>query len=295
MSVRRLATLASSAALHAVAAGAVLVLAAGFREPQPLFIDLTGGAQGGTARAMSSDGVPGGDRLRGLAALPADSEHARHPRVSVTSPTTPPRAPAAAAAEPELQPIEPPQPLSPEAPSVDSAAPAMSAPVAGSAVKAARTTEPASPAVAASPDGPVNSGGSVTPSGGATSNAPGRQGQPGGGASGSPLALAGPGPDRGDPPAEFGPYLARFRQLIQEYVVYPLAARRQGLSGRVELEVLLDATGRVRAVSLVTSSAHALLDEAAIEAVRRVPSMPMPEHLPRRALRVRLPVIFELR
>ncbi len=129
----------------------------------------------------------------------------------------------------------------------------------------------------------------------ATSRAPGSTGQPGGGASGSPLALAGPGPDRGDPPAEFGPYLARFRQLIQEYVVYPLAARRQGLSGRVELEVLLDATGRVRAVSLVTSSAHALLDEAAIEAVRRVPSVPMPEHLPRRALRVRLPVVFELR
>ena len=273
MSVRWLATLAGSAALHAAAVGAVLALAAGLRGPQPLFIDLTGGAQGGTARAMSSDGVPGGDRPRAPAALP---EHARRPHLHVTSPTTPPRAPAAAA-EPELQPMaEPPRPLSPEAPSIESAA-------------------PASPAGAASPDGPVNSGGSVTPSGRATSNAPGRQGQPGGGATGSPLALAEPGPDRGEPPGEFGPYLARFRQLIQEYVVYPLAARRQGLSGRVELEVLLDATGRVRGVSLVTSSAHALLDEAAIEAVRRVPSVPMPEHLPRRALRVRLPVVFELR
>jgi protein TonB len=135
----------------------------------------------------------------------------------------------------------------------------------------------------------------MTSGGAAANREPGGTEPPGGGATGSPLALAGPGPDRGEPPAEFGPYLARFRQLIQEYVVYPLAARRQGLSGRVELEVLLDATGRVRAVSLVTSSAHALLDEAAIEAVRRVPSLPMPEHLPRRALRVRLPVIFELR
>jgi protein TonB len=272
VNVRRLATLASSAALHAVAVGAVLVLAAGLREPQPLFIDLTGGA----AHAMSSDGVPGSDRPRAPAALPADLEHARRPRVRATSSPPPPRAPAAVA-EPELQPMpEPPRPLSQEAPSIESAA-------------------PASPAGRVSPDGPASSGASVTASGGATSNAPGRQGQPGGGATGSPLALAGPGPDRGDPPAEFGPYLARFRQLIQEYVVYPLAARRQGLSGRVELEVLLDATGRVRAVSLVTSSAHALLDEAAIEAVRRVPSVPMPEHLPRRPLRVRLPVIFELR
>ena len=273
MSVRRLATLAGSAALHAVAAGVVLALAAGLRQPPPLFIDLTGGAQGGTARAMSSDGVPGGDRPRAPTALP---EHARRPHLHVTSPTTPPRAPAAAA-EPELQPMtEPPRPLSREVPSIESAA-------------------PASPAGAVSPDGPVSSGRGMTSGAATTSRAPEGTGQPGGGATGSPLALAGPGPDRGDPPAEFGPYLARFRQLIQEYVVYPLAARRQGLSGRVELEVLLDATGRVRAVSLVTSSAHALLDEAAIEAVRRVPSVPMPEHLPRRALRVRLPVVFELR
>lgn len=273
MSVRRLATLASSAALHALAAGAVLALAAGLRQPQPLFIDLTGGAQGGTAQAMSSDGGPGGGRPRAPAALPADSEHARRPRGRATSPTTPPRAPAAAA-EPEVQPMaEPPPLLSQEAPSIDSA-------------------ESASPAGTVSPDGPVSSGGGMGYA--ETSRAPGSAGQPSG-ATGSRLTLAGPGPDRGDPPPEFGPYLARFRQLIQEYVVYPLAARRQGLSGRVELEVLLDATGRVRAVSLVTSSAHALLDEAAIEAVRRVPSVPVPEHLPRRALRVRLPVVFELR
>ena len=276
MSVRWLATLAGSAALHAAAVGAVLALASGLREPQPLFIDLTGGAQGGTARPMSSGGVPGADRPRAPARLPADSEHSRRPRAPATPPTTPPRAPAAAA-EPELQAMaEPPRSLSQEAPSIESAA-------------------PVSPARAVSPDGPVRSGGGMTSGGAAANREPGGTEPPGGGATGSPLALAGPGPDRGEPPAEFGPYLARFRQLIQEYVVYPLAARRQGLSGRVELEVLLDATGRVRAVSLVTSSAHALLDEAAIEAVRRVPSLPMPEHLPRRALRVRLPVIFELR
>jgi protein TonB len=290
VSVRRLAALAGSAALHAVAAGAVLALAAGLRQPQPLFIDLTGGAQGGEARAMSSAGAPGGDRLRPLAALP---ERAQGPQVRVTSPIARPREPAAAA-EPELQPMaEPPRLLSQEASSIDSAALAMSAPVADGAVKAARPTEPSSPAGAVSPDGPVSSGGGMTSGYAVASRAPGGTGQPAGGATGSPLALA--GPDRGDPPAEFGPYLARFRQLIQEYVVYPLAARRQGLSGRVELEVLLDATGRVRGVSLITSSAHALLDEAAIEAVRRVPSVPMPDHLPRRALRVRLPVVFELR
>ncbi|MBI1725735.1 MAG: energy transducer TonB [Candidatus Rokubacteria bacterium] len=96
-------------------------------------------------------------------------------------------------------------------------------------------------------------------------------------------------------PAEFGPYLARFRERIQELVVYPLAARRRGLAGRVEIELLLEPSGRVRDVAVVASSSHVFLDEAAVEAVRSLPPMPLPEHLPRRPLRVRLPVIFQIR
>jgi protein TonB len=279
--LRRLATLAGSAALHAVAVGAVLALAAGLREPPPLFIDLTGGdltgrTQGGEAHAMSSSGAPSGDGPRAAAAASGAPAHARRLLSRVRSPITPPQAPIAAP-EPEAQALaEPPPPPSQDAAAVDSPPRAMSAPAAGDDVKVAGAGEAST------------SGGSVA------SGAPARAGQSGGGASAAPLATAGPGPDRGDAPAEFGPYLARFRRLIQEHVVYPLAARRQGLSGRVELEVLLDPAGRVRTVTLVTSSAHGLLDEAAIEAVRRVPSVPMPEHLPRRILRVRLPVIFEL-
>jgi len=279
--LRRLATLAGSAAVHVVAVGAVLVLAAGLRQPQPLFIDLTagsltGGAQGGEAQAMSSSGVRSGDGRRAAAAASVAPAPARRLLSRVPSPITPPQAPIAAS-EPDARAMaEPPSRPAQDAAAVDSSPPAMPAPAADDGGKVARVGE------------------ASTPGGAVTSGAPARAGESGGGASGAPLALAGTGPDRGDPPAEFGPYLARFRRLIQEHVVYPLAARRQGLSGRVELEVLLDPGGRVRAVSLVTSSAHGLLDEAAIEAVRRVPSVPMPEHLPRRILRVRLPVIFEL-
>ena len=278
MRLRRLATLAGSAAVHVVAAGAVLVLAAGLRQPQPLFVDLTGGsltggAQGGEAQAMSSSRARSGDGRRPSAAAPGAP--ARRLLSRVPSPVAPPPAPIAAP-EPDARAMaEPPPRPAPDAAAVDSPPRAMS-PAAGS------------------DDVKVGAGEASTPGGAVTSGAPARAGQSGGGASAAPLASAGPGPDRGEAPAEFGPYLARFRRLIQEHVVYPLAARRQGLSGRVELEVLLDPTGRVRAVTLVTSSAHGLLDEAAIEAVRRVPSVPMPEHLPRRTLRVRLPVIFEL-
>ena len=280
MRLLRLATLAGSAAVHVVAAGAVLVLAAGLRQPQPLFIDLTGGsltggAQGGEAQAMSSSGARSGDGRRPSVAAPGAPAPARRLLSRVPSPIAPPPAPIAAP-EPDARAMaEPPPRPAPDAAAVDSPPRAMSPPAASDDVK-------------------VGAGEASTPGGAVTSGAPARAGQSGGGASAAPLASAGPGPDRGEAPAEFGPYLARFRRLIQEHVVYPLAARRQGLSGRVELEVLLDPAGRVRAVTLVTSSAHGLLDEAAIEAVRRVPSVPMPEHLPRRTLRVRLPVIFEL-
>jgi protein TonB len=116
------------------------------------------------------------------------------------------------------------------------------------------------------------------------------------GASGrSRLALAGPGASRGEVPEEFGPYLAAFRRRIQELVVYPLAARRRGLAGRVEVEVILEPSGRVRDVTVVGSSSHSLLDEAAVDAVRSLPPLPLPGNLPRRPLRVRLPVVFDLR
>jgi protein TonB len=96
-------------------------------------------------------------------------------------------------------------------------------------------------------------------------------------------------------PPEYGPYLQRFRQRVHEAVIYPLAARRQGLGGTVELDVWLEATGRVRDVRVVRSSSHRLLDEAAVETIRRLGPVPFPDSLPRRSLLIRIPLVFELR
>ena len=133
--------------------------------------------------------------------------------------------------------------------------------------------------------------------GGATGVAPGgRDGGKGLGVSGgSRLALAFPAEGRGGVPAEYGPYLARFRQRVQDALVYPLAARRRGLSGAVEIEVLIDPGGRIQNVEVSSSSSHALLDEAAVDTVRQMAPVPMPETLPARPLRVKLPLVFELR
>jgi protein TonB len=254
----RALALLGSAALHLGALAAVLALAASLRQPQPLFVDLTGGAPVGDGRAAAA-APPVGRETVVPPAREAPRAQARAPRASA------PSAPAQAA---QTMPVP---------------APSFSA-----------SREAAAPDQGGAPTASDSDGGGVR---GVSSDAPARAGQPSGVISGggSRLAVAGPDTGRGEAPAEFGPYLARFRERIQELVVYPLAARRRGLAGRVEIEMLLEPSGRLRDVAVVASSSHALLDEAAVEAVRSLEPQPLPDHLPRRPLRVRLPVIFQLR
>jgi len=118
----------------------------------------------------------------------------------------------------------------------------------------------------------------------------------GGGAAkpGASLALARPGTEGGGAGPEYGPYLRGFRQRVAEALVYPLGAQRQGLKGTVELFVRLEPTGQVSDVRVVRSSSHEILDQAAIETIRRVGAVPLPDSLPRRPLLIRIPLVFEL-
>lgn len=133
-------------------------------------------------------------------------------------------------------------------------------------------------------------GGNETP---ATQAGAGRAGA--GGEVSPGLALAVPGARQGGEGSEYGPYLDRLRHQIQASLRYPLAAQRRGLSGTVHMEVVILPTGAVGSVSLVRSSSHPILDEAALDTVRGLPLLPFPPELPLRTLRVRLPVVFELR
>ena len=71
---------------------------------------------------------------------------------------------------------------------------------------------------------------------------------------------------------------------------YPLEAVARGLEGDVLVRVILDDTGNVVASRLESSSGHALLDDAALQAVRGLRGLP--DNMPRGAL---LPVRFRLR
>ncbi len=66
-------------------------------------------------------------------------------------------------------------------------------------------------------------------------------------------------------------YLDKFRQKVELYGnrYYPELAKQQRLSGEVRLLVVLNAQGGIRAINLLESSGHAMLDEAAKASVRK--------------------------
>jgi periplasmic protein TonB len=119
----------------------------------------------------------------------------------------------------------------------------------------------------------------------------------------SASGASGPGPqharqspatESGEGQATYTEYLGGLRQRIHEALRYPPAARRRGLTGSVTLELTILPSGVIRDVSVVESSSHAVLDEAALDTVRSLRAQPFPRNVPPRTLRVRLPVVFHL-
>ena len=136
-------------------------------------------------------------------------------------------------------------------------------------------------------------GSSTSGNGGSAAVSTDRPGPGAGGRAGQALALVAPGGGSGVG-AEYGPYLTALRQRIAQSVRYPASARRRGISGTVNVEILILPTGIVGEVQLLESSTHQVLDDAAIETIRSLPRMPLPPDLPARARRVRVPVVFQL-
>ncbi len=66
-------------------------------------------------------------------------------------------------------------------------------------------------------------------------------------------------------------YLDKFREKVELYGNrdYPELAKQQHLKGEVRLMVILNAEGGIRAIKLLESSGHTMLDEAAKESVRK--------------------------
>ena len=66
-------------------------------------------------------------------------------------------------------------------------------------------------------------------------------------------------------------YLEKFREKVELYGnrYYPNEAKTQRLAGEVRLMVILNASGGIRAIRLIESSGHPILDDAARTSVRK--------------------------
>jgi protein TonB len=83
--------------------------------------------------------------------------------------------------------------------------------------------------------------------------------------------------------------------LIRRHQVYPERAQRNRWQGTTVVRVALDAEGRVESISILESSGREILDDAALNMVRKASPLPRaPEGLRGRARNVRVPIAFRL-
>ncbi|HEV8471206.1 MAG TPA: TonB family protein [Methylomirabilota bacterium] len=265
-----------SVAVHAAALGGAVWLVRGATDVA-LFIDLTLEPSRGEEERSATSGASGVQPRLAPRATRSASAPVRAPFETEPAASPPPRV-----ASPPPPALSSPPAAPPPAAAVDAAA----LPSLDGATPADAAVESGHPTAG---QGGVGTSERVTGAGGGDAGGSTRDGAA---AADSRVALAVPGDAGG---GAYGPYLAALRRRIQESLAYPAAARRRGISGTVHLEILLEPSGVVSDVLVVRSSSYALLDDAAVDAVRGLGRMPFPAGVRPRALRVRLPVVFELR
>lgn len=90
-------------------------------------------------------------------------------------------------------------------------------------------------------------------------------------------------------------YEKSLSDLIKRHEKYPDRARRQRWEGTVVVALSLSADGKVTNISVAESSGREILDEAALEMVRRAAPLPRaPEGLRGKERSVRVPIAFKL-
>jgi protein TonB len=82
---------------------------------------------------------------------------------------------------------------------------------------------------------------------------------------------------------------------IKRYQKYPPLAQRRGWEGTAEVLLQIAADGKVTSITLGRSSGRSVLDEEALNMVRRASPLPQaPQNLRGRELTVTVPIVFKL-
>ncbi len=101
-----------------------------------------------------------------------------------------------------------------------------------------------------------------------------------------------------EPPSDFiwNTYGRDIQQQAKKYAIYPSIARQRGLQGTTEVIFHIGADSRLKSLSIHRSSGYGLLDDQALEMVRKsLNDIPVPRILNGRTFQVVIPVEFKLR
>jgi protein TonB len=90
-------------------------------------------------------------------------------------------------------------------------------------------------------------------------------------------------------------YALDFSRAIGRNQKYPRRAIQMGWQGKAELEVRVSPDGEIRGVKVAKSSGYQILDDEAVEMVKRTRQLPsVPEGFRGREFTVLVPVVFKL-
>lgn len=86
---------------------------------------------------------------------------------------------------------------------------------------------------------------------------------------------------------KYASYFSSIKRQIELVWSYPEQAATKGLQGQLLLQFILDQSGTIADISLVRSSGHEILDNAALSAVKTAsPYSPFPERIQKNKLRI---------
>lgn len=292
MRIAALVGWSASIAAHAAVVAITVWFLGGESTESMLFIDLT---------EVASGGAGGGSQVG-----PSSAPSERRPQVAEKA------APSRVESRPQIEP-SPAAPLSPVPPSAPVTEPSRAPDVVAAPLPSpsrvppssedttgAASTRTATPgqtgaergASGATVPGGTGARGPASGLGAGRDTTGGATGSAGGEGQGTALARTSTGPGDG---VDERAYHELVRRHIRDSLEYPSIVRRRGLSGTVEIEIVVRPDGVIRDVTLVRSSSSRALDDAAVEAVKQLPRLRFPSGLTPRTLRVLVPVVFDLR
>jgi protein TonB len=97
------------------------------------------------------------------------------------------------------------------------------------------------------------------------------------------------------PKRDYGWLADLIRNRIEELKHYPTVARLNNWEGKVVLKFVVTADGTVENLEVVESSGYAVLDEAAMETIRRASPLPLTHDLGKPRVTLQFPMRYTLR